>query len=254
PTSLSVNANYNRSFNQQRFRDVLEPGVDALQLPLLQQRNYLFNWQYALNYSITKSMRVNLTASNNNIVRNYFNLDRDPDSGIDPSLDLWDGFFDLGEPNRHAQQLQLNYELPLSKIPFLDFINAQYTYTSNFDWQRGGDALLEVSGENINIVQNANTHNITATMGMQRFYDFLGLKKRDGKAMAVQTPLRTDKAGNPPAGEGSGAQRASSKGFNAWLDVLTIVKRINLNYSEISGTVLPGYTASVAFIGTTRPS
>ena len=56
PTSLSVNANYNRSFNQQRYRDVLEPGVDALQLPLLQQRNYLFNWQYALNYSLSKSL------------------------------------------------------------------------------------------------------------------------------------------------------------------------------------------------------
>src|SRR5690606_7728271 len=188
PTSLSVNANYNRSFNQQRFRDVLEPGVEALELPLLQQRNYLFNWQYALNYSITKSLRLNLTASNNNIVRNYFNVDQDPDSGIDQALDLWDGFFDIGEPNRHAQQMQLNYELPFSKIPFLDFINAQYTYTSNFDWQRGGDALLEVSGENINIVQNANTHNITANLGMQRFYDFLGLKRRDGKVLANASP------------------------------------------------------------------
>ncbi len=254
PTSLSVNANYNRSFNQQRFRDVLEPGVDALQLPLLQQRNYLFNWQYALNYSITKSMRVNLTASNNNIVRNYFNLDRDPDSGIDPSLDLWDGFFDIGEPNRHAQQLQLNYELPLSKIPFLDFINAQYTYTSNFDWQRGGDALLEVSGENINIVQNANTHNITANLGMQRFYDFLGLKKRDGKVLAAPSPLRTDKAGNPPAGQAGSAPKATSKGWNTLVDVLTMVKRVNVNYSENNGTVLPGYTQSVGFIGTTRPS
>ena len=93
PTSVSVNANYNRSFNQQRFRDVFEPGVEALELPLLQQRNYLFNWQYALNYSLSKSLRVNLTASNNNIVRNYFNVDDDDSSGINETLDLWDGFF-----------------------------------------------------------------------------------------------------------------------------------------------------------------
>ena len=259
PTSLSVNANYNRSFNQQRFRDVLEPGVEALELPLLQQRNYLFNWQYALNYSITKSLRLNLTSSNNNIVRNYFNLDDDPDSGINQALDLWDGFFDVGEPNRHSQQMQLNYELPFSKFPFLNFINAQYTYTSNFDWQRGGDALNEVvqaenPGEQINTVQNASTHNLTANLGMQRFYDFLGLKKRDGKVTAAQASVRRDKAGNPANATDEKPPKKTSKAYNTLIDIVTMVKRVNVNYSENRGTVLPGYTQSIGFIGTTRPT
>ncbi|WP_431125739.1 cell surface protein SprA [Flagellimonas flava] len=254
PTSLSVNANYNRSFNQQRFRDVLEPGVDALELPLLQQRNYLFNWQYTLNYSISKSLRLNLTASNNNIVRNYFNVDADPDSGINEALDLWDGFFDIGEPNRHQQNMQLNYDLPTAKIPFLNFINAQYSYTSNFDWQRGGDALLEVAGENINTVQNASTHNLTSTLTMQRLYDYLGLKKRDGKVTAAQARQRRDKAGNPASGTDEKPIKKTSKGFNTLVDVLTMVKRVNINYSRNSGTVLPGYTQSIGFIGTARPS
>ncbi|MBO0322859.1 cell surface protein SprA [Muricauda sp. CAU 1633] len=261
PTSLSVNANYLRSFNQQRFRDVLEPGVDALELPLLQQRNYLFNWQYTLNYSLSKSLRLNLTGSNNRIVRNYFNVDDDPDSGIDETLDLWDGFFDIGEPNRHAQQMQLNYELPFSKFPFLDFINAQYTYTSNFDWQRGGDALAEVVQEalndpnaQINTVQNASTHNLTANLSMQRFYDFLGLKKRDGKVTATEAAIRRDKAGNPAEGTGENTPKKTSKGFNTLVDVLTMVKRVNVNYSENRGKVLPGYTQSIGFIGTARPT
>ncbi|MEX0312756.1 MAG: cell surface protein SprA, partial [Allomuricauda sp.] len=254
PTSLSVNANLNRSFNQQRFRDVLEPGVDALELPLLQQRNYLFNWQYALNYNVTKSLRLQFTGSNNNIVRNYFNLDGDPDSGINQELDLWDGFFDVGEPNRHSQQMQLNYELPFDKIPFLNFINAQYTYTSNFDWQRGGDALNEVAGEDINTVQNASTHNLTGNLTMQRFYDFLGLKKRDGKVTAVQARQRRDKAGNPASGaEDQKPPKKTSKAFNTLIDILTMVKRVNVNYSENRGTVLPGYTQSIGFIGTARP-
>nr|WP_298794109.1 cell surface protein SprA [uncultured Allomuricauda sp.] len=262
PTSLSVNANINRSFNQQRFRDVLEPGVDALALPLLQQRNYLFNWQYALNYNLTKSLRLNLTGSNNNIVRNYFNLDGDSDSGINQELDLWDGFFDVGEPNRHSQQMQLNYELPFEKIPFLNFINAQYTYTSNFDWQRGGDALTEVAqielndpNAQINTVQNASTHNLTGNLTMQRFYDFLGLKKRTGKVTAGQAAIRRDKAGNPASGaEDQKPPKKTSKTFNTLVDILTMVKRINVNYSENRGTVLPGYTQSIGFIGTTRPT
>ena len=255
PTSLSVNANYNRSFNQQRFRDVLEPGVEALDLPLLQQRNYLFNWQYALNYSLTKSLRVNLTAANNNIVRNFFNIDQDPNSGINQNLDLWDGFFDFGEPNRHSQQLQVNYKLPLDKIPFLSFIDSEYSYTSNFDWQRGGDAIREVAGEDINTVQNANTHNLIMNMQMQGFYDLIGLKKRDGKLPTRANPLRRDKAGNPSSREeNQKPKKKSGKGFNTLVDILTMVKRINVNYSENNGKVLPGYTQSIGFIGTRRPS
>lgn len=249
PTSISVNSNINRSFNQQRFRDVLEPGIEALDLPLLQQRNYLFNWQYNLNYTITKSLRVNLTASNNNIVRNYFNQDENSASLINQELDLWDGFWDIGEPNRHAQQMQLNYELPFKLIPALDFINAQYTYTSNFDWQRGGDALNEVAGENINTVQNAGTHALSANMNMQKFYDLIGLKKVVGNAKTQAIGIKGVKS--------DGTDESSNKTsplFNTFVDVVTMVKRLNITYNQNSGSVLPGYTQSIGFIGTTRPS
>ncbi len=269
PTTISINSNINRQFNQQRFRDVIEEGVDALELPLLQQRNYQFNWQYAINYSLTKSLRLNLTGSNNNIVRNYFGQEFDERGRrvIDQDQILWDGFFDIGEPNRHAQKMELNYELPFDKLPALDFINAQYTYTSNFDWQRGGDALNEavalVGNPNpdvnnplqitsINTVQNSNTHNLTASMTMQKFYDLIGLKKKDGKSKAKAAPVRKDKAGNTPK-EAKGP-RKTSKLFNTVVDAITMVKRLNLNYNESNGTVLPGYTQSIGFVGTARPS
>ena len=253
PTSISLNANYNRSFNQQRFRGVFGDG-DFLELPTLQQRNYLFNWQYALNYSLTKSLRLNLTASNNNIVRNYFTSGEDSEGRplIDNTLNLWDGFFDVGEPNRHSQQMQLNYELPFDKFPFLSFINAQYTYTSNFDWQRGGDALIEVAGESINTVQNANTHTLTANLTMQGFYDFIGLKKRTGKAATGIAPPRASSSN--AEGEDKKPKGKTSKAWNTMVDILTMVKRVNVNYSENNGKVLPGYTQSIGFIGTSRPT
>ncbi|MGB3145891.1 MAG: cell surface protein SprA [Maribacter sp.] len=254
PSSIGVNSNINRQFNAQRFRDVREEGVDRLQLPELQQRNYLFNWQYAVNYNLTKSLRLNLTTSNNNIVRNYFD-ENEPENSvdrIDKTLGLWDGFFDIGTPNRHSQQMQLNYDVPFAKIPALDFISAQYSYTSNFDWQRGGDALREVAGTDINTVQNANTHNLTASLTMQKFYDLIGLKKREAPK-ASNTPIRRDKAGVPAEGEEKIKGKTSDL-FNTVIDVVTMVKRLNVNYSENNGTVLPGYTQSVGFIGTTRPT
>lgn len=253
PTSVSVNSNINRQFNAQRFRDVREEGVERLELPELQQRNYLFNWQYAVNYNLTKSLRLNLTASNNNIVRNYFEDNENPNSPIDQSLGLWDGFFDIGEPNRHSQQMQLNYDVPFAKVPALDFINAQYSYTSNFDWQRGGDALREVVGSDINTIQNANTHTLTSSLTLQKFYDLIGLKKRETVTKSPAGPIRRDKAG-VAAGEGEKIEKKTSGLFNTVVDIVTMVKRLNINYNESNGTVLPGYTQSVGFIGTARPS
>ncbi|PKA97549.1 LOW QUALITY PROTEIN: protein involved in gliding motility SprA [Flavobacteriaceae bacterium MAR_2009_75] len=261
PTSVSVNSNFDRQFNQQRFRDVVEEGVDKLELPTLRQRNYLFNWQYAVNYSLTKSLRVNMSASNNHIVRNYLEDPSNPNSEIDQTLGLWDGFWDLGEPNRHAQQLEINYEIPFSKIPVLDFINSQYSYTSNFDWQRGGDALNLAIAEqqnstnvvSVNTVQNASTHNLTANLNMQKFYDMIGLKKRSGKSNASTAPVRKDKAGNPVKGSEKAKGKTSGL-FNTAVDVLTMVKRLNVNYNESSGKVLPGYTQSVGFVGSLKPS
>ncbi|MGB6154263.1 MAG: cell surface protein SprA [Pricia sp.] len=273
PTTVSVNSSFDRQFNQQRFRDVVEEGVETLDLPTLQQRNYLFNWQYAVNYALTKSLRLNLTASNNHIVRNYFE-DLTNDEGeefqrINPNLGLWDGFFDFGEPNRHAQQLELNYEIPFSKIPILDFINAQYSYTSNFDWQRGGDALNQavflaqnpgasvnqVNIPSINTVQNASTHNLTANLTMDKFYNLIGLKKRQGGGRK-KAPVRKDKAGNPADSTKTAGrlEKKSSGLFNTAVDILTMVKRLNVNYNETNGKVLPGYTQSVGFVGSLRPS
>ena len=255
PASISLNSNINRQFNAQRFRDVREEGVDRLELPELQQRNYLFNWQYALNYNLTKSLRLNLTASNNNIVRNYFNENEPVDSRdrIDQALGLWDGFFDLGEPNRHSQELQLNYEIPFAKIPALDFINAQYSYTGNFDWQRGGDALREVVGSDINTIQNANTHNLTASLTMQKFYDLIGFKKREGNSKASSTQSKRGNLGLAAEAE-ENEKKKTSKLFNTLIDVVTMIKRVNINYNESNGTVLPGYTQSIGFVGTSRPS
>ncbi len=262
PTTISLNSNINRQFNQQRFRDVFEPGVDSRPLPFLQQRNYLFDWQYNVNYSLTKSLRLQFTGSNNNIVRNYFTGETDDDGImlVDETRGLWDGFFDAGEPNRHSQQMQLNYELPFAKIPALEFINAQYTYQSNFDWQRGGDALNQVARDElgpdaaqINTIQNSNSHNLTASMTLQKFYDLLGLKKRDGKTTAARAPVRQDKAGNPVKSEEK-PKKKTGKLANIGIDLLTMIKRLNINYNESNGKVLPGYTQSVGFAGTLRPT
>jgi hypothetical protein len=81
-----------------------------------------------------------------------FEEEGNPDSRINPALGLWDGFLGFGR-TQSPWPNKLNYWIPFNKIPVLTLPSPSTIYTSNFDWQRGGDALTEVAGEAINTVQ-----------------------------------------------------------------------------------------------------
>ena len=137
PSSVSLSTNINRTFNSQQFREVFLEGVDASQqlaLPKLQQRNYIFDWVFTLNHNLTKSLRFDFTASSKNIVRNYY----DEQSGttkVNQQLDIWDGIWDVGDPNQFSQRLGLTYNLPFRLLPLVNFIDGTYSYSGDFNWQ-----------------------------------------------------------------------------------------------------------------------
>lgn len=264
PTSFSVNTDIIRQFNRQKFREVELTG-NNIGLEELYRRNYTFDFQYALNYNVTDNLSFSFNASNNNIVRNYFVNDQ-INGRQDPSLNVWDGFFDLGDPNIQNQQFQLNYEIPLNKIPTLSFLNATYSYTGDFQWQKGSDlnTNFEYTNEdgvtnyyNLgNSIQNANTHAINSSLNMEKLYSYLGLVKKRSRRTSrqPQTRGRDGKRVVNGADARNQSDKKQSKVVGAAVDVLTMVKRVQINYSENNGTYLPGYTRTPGFIGTTKPT
>ena len=253
PTSFAVNTDINRQFNRQKYRTALEQGnIDVNELF---RRNYTFDFQYTVNYSISKALQLNFTAANNNIVRNYFLGDDLIAGEQDPRLGIWDGFLDVGDPNRQTQSLGINYQIPINKIPTFSFIDATYQYNGDFQWQKGSDLYTQVFGQDIHTVQNSNTHNLNTSLDMNRFYKYIGLVKKP-----IRT-VRTQSAGPPGANSDNAnttkpkaSNTASTKILNAGIDILTSIKRMQINYSENNGTLLPGYTLSPGFIGTLKPS
>lgn len=273
PSSFSVNTDINRQFSKQKFREV-ELGGSNIGIEELFRRNYTFDFQYAINYNITDALSLNFSAANTNIVRNYFIDDRI--SGLqDPELDVWDGFFDFGDPNYQTQQLQVNYEIPLYKIPALSFLRATYSYNGSFQWQKGSDLNegLEVEDpDNPGVyntynlghsIQNSNTHNINSTLNMETLYKTVGLvrkgkKKSRGRTRAVNTRNRsaTPEKADADKEKTKDPNKLSTgkKAYNTVVDIVTMVKRIQLGYTENNGTFLPGYMQTPGFVGTLKPT
>jgi cell surface protein SprA len=253
PSSLNFSSNIMRQYNRQQFRQV---DVEGIGLDPLYRRNYTFNYQYGFNYNLTKALKLNFTGSTANIVRNYINEFNIPNQ----ENTIWTDYWNIGEANQHNQQLVVNYDLPLSKIPFLSFIKSSYTYTGTSSWQRASNALSSFTDSNNitynlgNTIQNSGAHKLNATFGMDAFYKYLGINKKGGQASVPKKPTTAPKPGEKIVNTAGAAPNEGSIFMNGLIGVLTSIKTIQADYTQNSGTVLPGYLPGIGFLGSARPS
>ncbi|PWA06809.1 T9SS outer membrane translocon Sov/SprA [Flavobacterium psychrotolerans] len=251
PSNISFSSNIIRQYNKQQFRQVEVAGIA---LDPLYRRNYMFNYQYGFNYNLTKALKLNYTASSSNVVRNYLNDNNEPINDVTLFTDYWN----IGDPNLHTQQLVVNYDLPINKIPLLSFIKSTYSYTGDYSWQRASIALsnINIDGQNYNLgntIQNAGSHKLNSAFNMDSFYKYVGLTKRTKKPTikSVAPPKPGQKVINAIPVQ---ATTGGNVFVNGLIGVLTSVKNVQLNYTENRSTVLPGYTPGLGFFGSSKPT
>jgi len=254
PSNITMGSNIIRQYNEQQFRETSLTEND-IEIPTLYQRNFIYDWQYRVNYDLTKSLQFSFNATNNRIIRNYI----DENNFADNSIGIWDGFFEIGTPNQHFQTLQVNYELPFSKIPVLKFVKATYSYTGDFQWQRGSEIFGDLEGipDLGNSVQNSSIHQLTANMDMQNLYDYLGLKVKKSTSETIKersAGVPTLDPDNPKAPVKTETKKSGDKTYNTFIGLITGIKRIQATYKRNQGIFLPGYTNSIGFMGTLRPT
>lgn len=234
PSTISVNSNVFRTYNEQMSRSLIE-GLP--QLPTLKQRRFMFDWDYTIGYNLTSSLQFNFRASNNYLYDDFNAAD---------DIQIFDNFFSIGRPDHYHQTLNGTYKIPINKIPFLEFIDADYTYTADFDWQASSQSYVDKVG---NVIQNANTHNIGLDLNFEKFYKNIGLEKLFNKKKSNST-TRSESAIKAPNSTTSRKSKSVggqlSKGFYG---LLTSVKKARFNYSENNGTYLPGYIPQIGFLG-----
>ena len=234
PSTISINSSIIRRYSEQLSRSLIE-GLP--ELPVLKQRFFMFDWDYTVGYNLTKSLQFNFRATNNYIYDDFKASD---------DIQLMDNFFTLGRPNHYHQTLNGTYEIPLNKIPFLNFVNANYAYTADFDWQSSSQSYVNQIG---NIIQNKNTHTLGADIDFNKFYKVISLNKLfdkknsssikgSSKTPIIPRNLKTKKKKTIGGEIGQG-----------FYNLLTSIKKARINYSENNGTYLPGYLPEIGFLG-----
>jgi len=124
-------------------------------LPVTYNKAFTWNRIYDLGYDLTKAIKIDYNA------RMETRID-EPADGNDNSEIIWDNVKSFGRPTKYHQTLSVNWQIPLNKFPFLDFITSSLRYTGNYDWQT--NSLLALDPTNNPELYFGNTIQNTASI------------------------------------------------------------------------------------------
>ena len=95
----------------------------------------------------------------------------------------------------YHQELKATWRIPINKLPLLDWVNANASYGSTYNWDAG--PILADDIDIGNTIRNSNTAQLNGQLNLLNFYNKLGyLKKvnqrfRGGKKKKKETKTVT---------------------------------------------------------------
>ncbi|MES2131351.1 MAG: cell surface protein SprA [Bacteroidota bacterium] len=244
PSRLGFNTDINRSYSELLNRDITSFYGGSNDVLTKAQFNKTFNMtrNYDLQWSFTKNLKFDYTANNDSRIlepRDKIDTKEEKDS-------IMHNIKKLGETVNYRHQANLNYQVPINKIPIFDFVNASVKYGATYTWTRRPFAQEEIG----NTIQNTNTKSANMAFTMPTFYNKIPYFRK----------INTGGGGNKPGAGGtkggSDTKKDSAKKESSVKDIgefiargIMMIKQISLTYAQTNGTGLPGFMPSSQYMG-----
>lgn len=139
PSSISFNTNMNRQYSQIKLRDFngeSSSGTNALDVTF--SKDFMWNRQFDFKWDLTKTLRFSLqTATNASIEEPYYTPEFGKEYYEQWRDTVWSSIRKLGTPYTYQQVFNASWNVPVNKIPMLDWITSLNTsYNGNYNWNR----------------------------------------------------------------------------------------------------------------------
>lgn len=173
PSQISVQSLFDRAYQERKARTITSSSNSSFifESPTFYQKS--FNWTrvYTLRHNITKSITFNFNATNRALIGEPpGQVDRRNREQYDQFKSVvWENIRRGGDNTNYNHNFDLNYTLPLNKIPFLDFVSASLRYSGTYAWDLVGNPN---TGPDLgSTIRNSNTKGIQANMSMEGLYN-----------------------------------------------------------------------------------
>ncbi len=167
PNMFSFRTDLVKKYQETLIRNITEPG--ALILPTF-KKDFIWNRNYDLKYSITKSLKFQYTANNRSRIDEPYGSLNQNDIDFQRKTDtIWGNVLSGGRNINFNHAILASYNLPLSKIPLLRWTSVTARYKSTYDWTAG--ALTRDIVELGNIITNSNSIQLNGQFNFTKIYN-----------------------------------------------------------------------------------
>lgn len=228
PSNFSFSTTLRRDFRLTQYynNQLTTDGVDPLY-----EKNFSFARNYGLRWDITKSLGLTYSATANAVIDEPKGIiEGDVDTRFERKY-IWDQIFTLGRLKNFNQSIQLNYTLPLDKIPFTDWLSSDARYSVGYGWVAGAIDQGVDTPDSLyfgNFINNQRTMGLTGRVDMNKLYDKVTFLKN----------------ANTPAAKGESVSPG-----NKALKFFMMLKSVNGTYNINESTELSGFKPTVFLMG-----
>lgn len=216
PTLLTFRLDVNRIYSENTFRNNSNENT----LPTYYNRNLNMSRIYGISWDLTQALRLDFNATNYSIID-------DPNQRINGAKvdTLWNNFLSLGRTTDYNHMLNITYDLPIHRLPYLDWIKVYTRYGTQFNWQNEPFNTWNMDNINLgNSIQNNRTIQINPTLNFNTFYrKFRFIRNNSGRNNKGMKPF--------------------------FVQLLTTIRQVNAAYTKMQGSYLPGYLPNTNLLG-----
>ena len=219
-----------------------------------------FTWQrnYALSYDLSSSFNIQYSANANARID-------EPIGRIDnasASDSVWQSILNGGAIQQLQQSISASYNVPINKLPYMDFLNLPLKYSTKYSYLGSTIALASLGAT----LQNTATFQASPSADLSKLYNKIPLlRKANAPAVGSKGNDRNAKGGKPNkqvktmTAQDSLAAADSLRhvkfmealrevGYFA-LRFVTGIKKLDVGYTATMGSRIPGYMGEPRFIG-----
>ncbi len=169
PSTMSVTTDLNRDFTEIKLRSLGE--VDFV-IPSTYSKNFRWNRSYVFKYNPFKSLSIDYSATNNARIDEPYG----PNNTKEKKQEVWSNIGNGGRNTNYNQQLTVNYNIPINKLPIFDFITATVGYASTYNWtalpwQKDSASGKLVQNSLGNIIANSQSDRGKVDFNFKKLYD-----------------------------------------------------------------------------------
>ena len=177
PTSLNYSTNLNREFSKTKLRSFeLEGNSSTLTEGVLDttglsfSKDFMWNRQFDIQWSLTRELKLSLqTAMNSNISESPFTPEIGKEYYEEWRDSVWNSIRKMGTPYTYQQVFNASYEIPINKLPLLDWISSNATYNSTYSWNK--NAILSNMPDLGNNTSSVGNWSLSGNMNFENLYN-----------------------------------------------------------------------------------